>query len=119
MPKIKVSKRVLEQLLDAAEHFIEIEAPSCVLDRFENDNPHWSRTRECLKLYLGRELTNMEITLLSLTREYGPYPALNEEDVEELQRAFFPNGAERGEYISWEESVDLIDGLLEHSSVNV
>ena len=79
---------------------LENTAPCCV---FENDGPdgHWSGTIDLMTESLGRDLTDLEITALSLSRYFGPTPAINEHVAREIFVSIWPEGNPCGYWLDW------------------
>jgi hypothetical protein len=73
----------------------------CYDDNGAEDN-HWSGTKEEMERELGRPLSGDEITLLSLSRGFGPTPSLGDEETRELINLLWPKGNPHGLRFEWE-----------------
>lgn len=76
--------------------------PGGLLDSegWETGDSHWGGTLDEMKKYLKRDLTDEEVTALSVTRSFGPMPSLDANEILLAQAELFPKGNNRG--TSWE-----------------
>ena len=99
---------VLVRLVAVARRLANEGVPSAAADGHNN----WSATKEAMESFLGRPLTNEEITLLSVSRAFGPTPLL-EAEWGTIQR-LWPNGNGQGLRYDWkqltEELITFRDG---------
>jgi hypothetical protein len=65
----------LSTLCYAAQVLRDLDVPSVA----DDGSSHWTKTQEAMQVSLGRRMTDEEVTCLSLTRRYGPMPALSED----------------------------------------
>jgi len=103
--------------------FVETDAPNSFFyfDEFaEKNSGHWSTVAACLREHFGRELTPEEVTLLSLSRDFGPTPCLDTESRQSLFNVLWPQGNPPGAYHTWEEMKELLptDKQLGHMRDN-
>jgi len=97
--------RIIERLAVVCDTLARNNIPAAIYNR---QNAHWSGTKSYMEEILDRALTQEEITVLSLGREYGPTPALNQQYADKLMRALWPEGNHRGLYYEW---ADLANAL--------
>ena len=93
---------VLSSLVSVARRLVETGIPTtgpC-------EDSHWSETKEEMELYLLRDLNDEEITLLSLSRAFGPTPLLTETMAAETIRRLWPNGNPEGLRYDWDQLVE-------------
>jgi hypothetical protein len=72
---------------------------------------HWTGTMLDMRSALGRDLTDCEITVLSLGRCYGPTPLLSPAEKESLIKSIWPDSNGWGGWMEWQE---LADEIFDH-----
>lgn len=100
MTQFSAHLMVLNSLVAAARRPIEAGIPETC---FDGDN-HWGATKEEMELSLDRDLNDEEITLLSLSRAFGPTPSFGDDrDAQIALRRLWPNGNPTGLRYDWEQ----------------
>ncbi len=74
----------------------------------EGGTNHWSGTYDVMREKLARPLTDEEVSVLSLSRAYGPLPSVPESVRQQLIDHLWPRGNPRGLRMDW---VDLANRL--------
>ena len=97
-----------QSLIEAAELLAAGNVPDHGWDDNGEPTNHWSATLDTMVEHLGRKLTEAEVTLLSLSRAWGPMPAIDMAERQEVLEAIWPHGNSCGLRMSWE---DLRDAL--------
>ncbi len=70
---------------------------------------HHGGTRLAMEWALGRPLTDLELTCLSLGRCYGPTPSLSADDREHLMGQLWPEGNHHGGWLDWEDLAESVE----------
>lgn len=100
MSKFSAHLSTLTSLVAVARDLHERGIPDCT----EYGDNNWSSTKEEMELYLGRDLIDEEITLLSLSRAFGPTPSFSDDDdARTVTRRLWPKGNEHGLRYDWEQ----------------
>lgn len=84
-------------LARVARQFAENGVPDCAWDDGRENNS-WSATKEEMEIFLGRDLTDEEITVLSLSRGFGPTQWLSDKT---LVTKLWPEGNPKGVRYEW------------------
>lgn len=93
-------KKSLQKLVVVADQLNAAGIPSCCYeDDGVRESAHWHGTLDNMKAALGRNLTEEEITLLSLSRAYGPSPAVADVAARAVIDSLFHDGT--GRYYTW------------------
>ena len=71
----------------------------------------WTGTLHQMQEDLGRKCTQGEVTALSLSRNFGPVPAIPDNDQEEVLFQCWPRGNPRGWRHSWGDLAAKLAGL--------
>ena len=88
----------------AIKNFAELNVPTgCISDDGKQYTFHWSGTKASIEAFLWRDMTDDEITILSLSRAYGPTPSLTDDEVVSIMDKLFPKGNPYGIVYEWEE----------------
>lgn len=103
----------MKKLSEVAMELAENNVPASCWDDEEGKTQtgHWSGTKADAETALGRPLTSEEVTLLSLGREFGPTPALEDEVAKRLMKALWPEGNNRGSWYNWAILAQRLQGL--------
>jgi hypothetical protein len=111
---------IIERLANVCDTLARNNIPAAVGVE-PNVNAHWSGTKSYMERTLDRALTQEEITVLSLGRDYGPTPALNQyttpalnqQYTDELIRALWPEGnRNRGLYYEWSDLANALRKIM-------
>jgi hypothetical protein len=97
-------------IVETLNNLIENNVPAfCLSDDGEQVSGHWSGTKEAMEEFLGRYLTDDEVTCLSLTRCFGPTPTITDDEALAIIGQVWPNGNNNGnDWMSWEELLNTI-----------
>jgi len=105
-------------IINAAVNLDKLDAPPCCWgDEDEQPDGHWSGTLGEMKEELGRELSDLEITCLSLTRNWGPTPALDDEEAVLVLEHLWPEGNAVGSWMDWIEMGEKMAELVISSDI--
>jgi hypothetical protein len=105
---------VLETLSDTASRFDRELVPECCLsDDGTQTTNHWSGTLDEIREHLGRELTEAEVTVLSLSRCFGPCPALQDKDTAVIMGRLWPEGNNCGLRLEWKYLAEKLGRYVE------
>lgn len=108
--------KTLVLLAETAEALYGV-APGGCTDEDGNVSGHWSGTKAEMEAVLGRRLTPAEVTVLSLTRCFGPLPLIEGEwdnpTWKPLFHALWPEGNGSGLYMEWGDFPALISNAAE------
>lgn len=99
MSKFGQMLAVLVQLASVARRFVVNGVPVASTD----GNNDWTATKISMETYLRRPLRDEEITLLSISRGFGPTPLLQEWNV---IRRLWPNKNVQGSRYDWDQLVE-------------
>jgi hypothetical protein len=80
---------------------------------------HWSGTKDDMERSIGRKLDPIEVTILSLSRRYGPTPLLNNEESAELLSTIWPEGNNTGNWLGWSELLEVISEKFPLNNIRV
>jgi hypothetical protein len=111
----KEIRGVLPQLITAAYAAADANLPAfCWEDSEIGDKPsgHWSGTLAAIE-EAGGEITPALITILSLSRFFGPTPLLSPRAGASLMRWVFPNRNDCGGWAEWESLAETLLRLQE------
>ncbi len=86
------------QLADCCDALEEANVSESYWGDDGGESNHWSATMGAMKEDLGRGLTDEEITVLSLSRCYGPTPSLQDHA---LMGQLWPSGNPKGQRMGW------------------
>lgn len=100
--KLTVLARVALELADR-------DIAGCIYDEMLREDNHWSGTAAEMADQLGRPLTAEETTVLSLSRAFGPLPALTEAEGRTLITRLWPKGNDAGLRYPWAELSAALD----------
>ena len=104
---------VVAGLAEVAGRLVEFDAPTgCWSDDGQTYEGHWSGTKEAMEEHLHRQLSAEEVTLLSLSRDFGPCPSLEEEGRTPLHTFLWPDGNSSGQWIDWALLAQRIEEYL-------
>lgn len=102
--------RKLHALARAAQNLADLGIAECA---YEGDlcieTNHWSATLDVVKEQLGRRLTDEELTVLSLSRSFGPTPFLTDAETVAITAALWPEGNGAGNRYSWCDLSAVLD----------
>lgn len=73
---------------------------------------HWTALLDEVKGLFERPLTGEEITILSLSRDFGPTPALENEEAQELFQFLFSDRNSTGIWYEWDELGEALKAFL-------
>lgn len=104
MSKFSDHLAVLANLARVAQRLADDEIPTCDWDDDDREDNNWTATKAEMELCLGRSLNDEEVTLLSLSRAFGPTPSFNN-GVDPTSR-LWPNGNPRGLRYDWDQLVE-------------
>jgi len=120
---------VLIVLIETSKKFWEEGIPcSCMTDEQEpytdpetgqyyipepEESGHWSGTLKEIKESLGRELTEPEVTVLSISRNFGPMPLLKDTEIQQISQFLFPKGNGSGQWYQWYQLAEKLQELLD------
>ena len=97
--------KTLMGIATAAKWWSKEDFPSHFIDDDGNENNHWSGTWEEFKDYFGSrglpESREMCLTLLSLSRCYGPTPLLGDSEAKDVMEYLWPKGNPCGLRLEW------------------
>lgn len=112
----------IDQIQDLIETMIGLHdrgVPYCMPEEQDEEtgewtdpSGHWTGTIDEVKAHLGRDLTDREVTALSVTRDFGPMPELSEEARDWCEKQLFPYGNGRGAWWSWLDAADRLSTRL-------
>lgn len=102
---------ILKALSEVAESLGRMNVPEFCHDDDGCENNHWTGTRDEMVVALGRRLLDMEVTVLSLSRAFGPIPSIPNGSEQPIWDALFPNGNECGCRLGWQELAEKLDDL--------
>ena len=103
MSKFSAHLSILATLVLTARRLAELGVPGSGPDEDNN----WSSTKEEMELYLGRDLNDKEITLLSLSRAFEPTPLFSDiSDGQIVTRRIWPQGNGQGLRYAWDQLVE-------------
>ena len=112
MSKFSDHLSILANLVVTAQRLADDNIPSCDWDDNDRENNHWTATKVEMECCLGRSLNDEEITLLSLSRAFGPTPSFP--DTQVIQR-LWPNGNPQGLRYDWDQlAEELVTFCDEH-----
>ena len=93
----------------AIQNFAELDVPNgCLSDDGRQYIFHWSGTKKEIEDFLERKMTEEEITVLSISRAYGPTPSLSDEEVIQMMDRLFPKGNPYGIAYEWKELLEKL-----------
>lgn len=95
-------------LVQCCERLAEDQISGWWLDDNDRESNHWSATLDVMREELGRDLTDVEITCLSLSRCYGPLPCIEEKDYQAVWLHLWPEGNPRGLRHDWSDLADML-----------
>lgn len=72
---------------------------------------HWSETKSAMECHFLRRLTPREITCLSLSRAFGPMPALTDAQAVHLVDQLWPRGNQSGQWLDWTALAERLCGI--------
>jgi len=91
-----------------------LQAENIPADCWDDDGQitgHWSGTLDEMQAAIGRSLTDVEVTCLSLGRCFGPTPVVA--DPTELWAWIWPDGNGRGSYYEWGNLAERLRSFAE------
>ena len=97
--KVMKAHRLVDELIGLDDKGI----PCYCLDKDGKECNHWSGTKEDMEVCLGRGLYDEEVTLLSLSRCFGPSPVLSDEEWKVLLEWLWPDGNRFGLRKEWRD----------------
>lgn len=92
-----------DALIECCERLDALGIVGWCMDDNGHENNHWSGTLAAMREHLGRQLTDEEITCLSLSRAFGPTPCVSDDDTQSLWGVLWPEGNPRGLRYDWGE----------------
>ena len=104
----------LKSLAVLCQHMVENGVPSFGWTE-ETHEPisHWVATASAMEAKLGRPLNDAEVTLLSLSRGWGPLPWFNDWWKHPLVAKIWPEFNYQGVWYPWEEMEKILLYLVE------
>ena len=103
-----INYNTIEALIDECQALEKGGIPACETFLDENGywrvSGHWTGTLDQMREAMGladEPVADITITCLSLGRNYGPTPLLNDEEAINLLAALFPRGNPYGGWYSW------------------
>lgn len=106
------------KLRDRALWFAEDNVPSYCRNEKGNKSGHWSSTLDEMRKAYSADTCDLVIdeaavTLLSLSRAYGPMPFLADAEEETpLMKQLWPNGNPARNWLSWETLAKKLDAII-------
>jgi hypothetical protein len=105
----------IKKIVEISEQFFSVGAPAfCWSDNKSQTSNHWSGTKEEMENFFRRQLSPEEVTVLSISRCWGPTPSLKEEEAIEILNFLWPEGNAAGQRLKWD---DLSQKLLELKAI--
>jgi len=112
-----VDTALLRRIAATAAAMAAAKLPACWIDEDFVEHGHWSSLEGLLREeVLKRRLSDAEITCLSLSRNFGPTPALPDELTAKISRKLFPKGNNTGGWFGWQELADAIGRMADPKS---
>lgn len=101
---------MLITLIDTAKKLAAEGVPcDCLADDESSRSNHWTGTKDAMESFLGRDLSPEEVTVLSLSRHYGPTPCLG--NAAPVLRRLWPEGNPHGLRYEWSDLIEEFDRL--------
>jgi hypothetical protein len=92
--KLKEPVKLLQMIIRATD-YLTYRIPCCGIDANGYDTAHWSLTLNAVKKAIndkmGEKINDIDITLISLSRNYGPKPFLCKHDENLISKFLYPS----------------------------
>jgi hypothetical protein len=116
----KALKLKVELIVLKLQQMINNQMPESILTTDGKISGHWSETKEKMEDSNWTKLNPIEVTILSLSRNFGPTPLLNYEERMELFSTIWPVGNNNGnDWLGWVELMEVILRKLPLNSIKI